>query len=154
MKKILALALIFVFAFTSVSFAAIGGSRKSFSKPRPSIGSSIPKGAPSQKAAPSGSNYKPSAPSSSYSNKAPASQAKPGTQQAAQQQASGGFMRGAGMFAGGMLMGSMLSSMLGFGAMEGFATILGMIFNVIILAAIFMGIRYLWTKLRNNKKDM
>lgn len=152
MKKILALALIFVFAFSSVSFAAVGGSRKSFSKP--SVGSSMPKGAPSQQAAPSGSNYKPTAPSNSYSDKAPAGQAKPGMQQAAQQQTSGGFMRSAGMFAGGMLMGSMLSSMLGFGAMDGMASIFGMIFNVIILAAIFMGIRYLWTRFRNNKKDM
>lgn len=151
MKKILVLAMIFVFAFSSVSFAAIGGSRKSVSSP--SIGSSMPKGAPSQQASPSGSNYKPTAPSNSYSDKAPASQAKPGAQQAAQQ-TSGGFMRSAGMFAGGMLMGSMLSSMLGFGNMGGFASILGMIFNVIILAAIFMGIRYLWTRFRNNKKDM
>ncbi|MDD4601897.1 hypothetical protein SDC9_04001 [bioreactor metagenome] len=153
MKKVLALVLIFVFAFSSVSFAAKGGSRMRSTSP--SINSSMPRSAPSQ-AAPStqGSNYKPSAPGSSYGDKAPASQTKPGMQQNAQQQTSGGFMRSAGLFGGGLLMGSMLGSMFGFGNMGGMlGSIMGILFDVIILAAVFMGARYLWTRFRNNKKD-
>lgn len=154
MKKILTLVLVFIFALSSVSFAAVSSSRKSVSSP--SVGSSIPKGVPSQQAAPSnqGSNYKPSAPASSYSDKAPASQANPSIHQQTQQQTSGGFLRNAGMFAGGMLMGSMLSNMLGFGSMGSFASIFGIIFNIIIIAAVIMGIRFLWDRFRNKKKDM
>lgn len=153
MKKIITLMLVFVFAFSSVSFAAVSSSRKSSS---PSMGSSTTKSVQSQQAAPStqGSNYKPSAPGSSYGDKAPASQAKPGMQQTPQQQNSGGFLRNLGMFGGGMLMGSMLSSMLGFGNMGGMASIFGILFNIIVLAAVFMGIRYLWNRFRNNRKDM
>lgn len=152
MKKILALVLVLVFAFSSVSFAAVSSSRTRSSSP--SIGSSTTKSAPSQQTSPStqGSTYTPSASANTYSDKAPASQAKPGVQ--TPQQNNGGFWRNAGMFGGGMLLGSMLSSMFGFGNMGAMSSIFGMLFNIIILAAIVMGIRYLWNRFRNNRKDM
>lgn len=153
MKKILALVLVLVFAFSSVSFAAVSSSRTRSSSPSIST-PSTPKSAPSQQTSPStqGSTYTPSASANSYSDKAPASQVKPGVQ-TPQQQNNGGFWRNAGMFGGGMLLGSMLSSMFGFGHMGAMSSIFGMIFNIIILAGIFMGIRYLWSRFRN-KKDM
>lgn len=156
MKKIIIFTMVFVLAFGSVSFAAISSGSKS-SAPRTSTSSSMPSSSPTKQAAPSTSDtgYKPSAPANSYSDKAPASQVKPGTQ-VNQQQNTGGFWRSAGMFGGGMLMGSMLSSLFGFGSMGAMSSIFGMIFNILIIAGVVMGIRYLWNKFRgnNNRRDM
>jgi len=154
MKKILAFTLIFVLAFGSVSFAAVGSSRTKSSTSRPSTSTSIPSSNTTKQAAPD-TGYKPSAPANSYSDKAPSSQVKPGTPNS-QQQTTGGFWRNAGMFGGGMLMGSMLSSMFGFGSMGAMSSIFGVIFNILILAGIIMGIRFLWNKFRanNNRRDM
>lgn len=156
MKKILAFTLIFVLAFGSVSFAAVGSSRTKSSTSRPSTSTSMPSSNTTKQAAPD-TGYKPSAPANSYSDKAPSSQVKPGTPNS-QQQTTGGFWRNAGMFGGGMLMGSMLSSMFGFGSMGAMSSIFGVIFNILILAGIIMGIRFLWNKFRannnNNRRDM
>lgn len=152
MKKIVAFTLILLLAFSSVSFAAVSGSKRSSSPSRPSTGTtsvtpSTPKASPD-------SGYKPSAPSSSYSDKAPATQAKPGvTQPAPQQTNQGGFWRTAGLFGSGMLLGGMLSSMFGFGNMGFMANLLGMLFNVIALVAIFAAIRWVWNRFRNKDKD-
>lgn len=157
MKKILVFTLVFVLAFGSVSFAAVGSSRSKSSAPRPSTSSSMPSSSTTKQAAPSttDSGYKSSAPANSYSDKAPSSQVKSGAP-STQQQTSGGFWRSAGMFGGGMLMGSMLSSLFGFGSMGAMSSIFGMIFNILIVAGIVMGIRYLWNRFRsnNNKRDM
>lgn len=65
------------------------------------------------------------------------------------------MLRNIGMFGGGMLVGGMLSSMLGFGSgMNGgmAASIFGLLFNVLMLGALFMGGRFLWNKYKASKK--
>lgn len=155
MKKILVFTLSLMLILSSVSFAAVSSSG-SRSSSRPSTSSSMPSvGNSTRQAAPSpsspGTNYKPSAPSNSYSDKAPSSQVKPGAQ-ANTQQSSGGFWRNAGLFGGGMLLGSLLSHAFGFNPMSGMASMFGILFNVLILAAVIMGIRYLWNKFRSSDR--
>lgn len=144
MKKVLLFTFVFMFALNTVSFAAVSGSKSRTSSP-----STKP---PTTQSAPSKdttNSYKPSAPAQSYDAKAPAA-AKPNTaQQPAQQSNTGGFLRNAGLFGGGMLLGSMLGGMFGYGNSGMFATLMGMLFNVIILAGIFMAGRYLWDKFKN-----
>ncbi|QJW46898.1 hypothetical protein HA075_14425 [bacterium BFN5] len=141
MKKLLILTFLFAFAFNSIGFAAIGGSKLRMSAPRST---------PTQKAPSSTSDYKPSAPANSYSEKAPS--AKTATPQAGQQPStSGGFMRNLGMIGGGMLLGGMLGSM--FGNSPFMASLVEMLFNVLILAGIFIGGRYLWSKFKTKPED-
>ncbi|CVK21010.1 hypothetical protein [Sporomusa sphaeroides] len=148
MRKLLLLTFVFMFAFNAVSFAAIGGSRRAPSFKAPPTQSSPVKNNNS-------SDYKPSAPAQSYNEKAPAAAAKPNPQAAAAQQATtgGGFLRTAGLLGGGMLLGSMLGGMFGFGEAGMFASIMGIVFNVILLAAVFMAGRYLWDKFKNRDKQ-
>lgn len=147
MKKLFLLTFMFIFAFNAVSFAAVGGSKSKVSTP--SSKPATTQTAPSQN---NSTNYKPSAPAQSYTEKAPATAAKPNTQ-AAQQQTGNSFLRNAGMFAGGMFLGSMLGNMFGFGNSGMFADIIGMVFNVILLAGIFMAGRFLWNKFRNRNNN-
>lgn len=144
MKKLLLLTFVFMFAFNTVSFAAVSGSKARTSTPaaKPPTTQSAP--APKSNT----SEYKPSAPAQSYNEKAPAAAAKPNTQ-AAQQPNTGGFLRSAGLFGGGMLLGSMLGGMFGLGNSGMFANIMGMIFNIMLLAGIFMAGRFLWEKFKN-----
>ncbi|WP_371371672.1 hypothetical protein [Sporomusa aerivorans] len=152
MKKLLLLTFMLMFAFNTVSFAAVSGSKSKMSAP-----SSKPPTTQTTPAKDTSSEYKPSAPAQSYSDKAPAAAAKPNSQtmqQPAQQSNTGGFLRNAGLFGGGMLLGSMLGGMFGFGNAGMFANIMGMLFNVLILAGIFMAGRFLWDKFKNrDKKD-
>lgn len=143
MKKLMLLTFVFVFAFHAVSFAAVGGSKVRTAPSRPSTTQSAP--APS-------SNYKPSAPASSYTEKAPAAKSA-NPQTTAQQPASGGFMRNFGMFGGGMLLGGLLGSMFGFGHTGMFANMMGILFNIMLIAAIVMAGRYIWDKMRSNNRD-
>ncbi|QDR80002.1 hypothetical protein [Sporomusa termitida] len=142
-KKLLVLTVLFMFAFTTVSFAAKGGfkSRPASPAPRPATNQTAP-------AKNTTSDYKPSAPAQSYGDKAPAAAAKPNAQPA-QQQTGGGFLRSAGLLGGGMLLGSMLGGMFGFGESGMFASLMGMLFNIILLAAVFMAGRFLWEKFKN-----
>lgn len=145
MKKVLLFTFVFMFALNTVSFAAVSGSKARTSSPstKPSTTQSAP-------AKDTTNSYKPSAPAQSYDQKAPAAAAKPNTaQQSTQQSNTGGFLRNAGLFGGGMLLGSMLGSMFGFGNSGMFASLMGMMFNVILLAGIFMAARYLWDKFKN-----
>ncbi|MDF2876394.1 MAG: hypothetical protein K0R22_3077 [Sporomusa sp.] len=146
MKKLLILTVLFMFAFTTVSFAAVSGSksRSSSPAPRPATNQAAP-------AKDTTSDYKPSAPAQSYGDKTPAAAAKPNSQPA-QQQSGGGFLRTAGLLGGGMLLGSMLGGMFGFGNSGMFASIMGMLFNVILLGAVFMAGRFLWEKFKNRDK--
>ncbi len=150
MKKLLLLTFVFMFAFNAVSFAAVSGSKPKMSSPSPK-----PPTTQSSPTKDTTSEYKPSAPAQSYSEKAPAAAAKPNSQtmqQPAQQSNTGGFLRNAGLFGGGMLLGSMLGGMFGFGNSGMFASIMGMLFNVILLAGVFMAGRYLWDKFKNRDK--
>lgn len=138
MKKLFICTLMIIFACSSIGFAAKGSV-----KPR----MSAPRSAPAQQAP--ASQYKPSAPAGSYGDKAPAAKpASPGAQQQ-QPSAAGGMMRNFGMLGGGMLLGGMLGSLFGDSAM--LASLVGLLFNVLIAAAVFIGGRLLWNKLK--KKD-
>jgi predicted lipid-binding transport protein (Tim44 family) len=141
-KKLLLLTFVFVFAVNAIGFAAVGGSKPRMSSPsRPST---------TQTAPPPASSYKPSAPASSYTEKAPA--AKAATPQSAQQTTSGGFMRNIGLLGGGMLLGGLLGNMFGFGQTGMFANLMGILFNILILAAAFMAGRYVWNKMTNRDR--
>ena len=142
MKRLLLLTFLVMFAFQSISFAAISGS-KGVSAPRSAPSSS--QSAPSTSSNPA-SGYKPSAPASSYSDKAPATAVKP------QQSPGNSFLRNAGLFGGGMLLGSMLGGMFGMGSSGMFSELIGMLFNVLILGAIFMAARYAWNRFQASKK--
>lgn len=142
MKKLLVLVFLMLFAFQGIGLAA-----KSSSSSR---SSSAPKMTTTQKA--SNSGYKPSAPANSYNQKAPANKTtNPATVQ--QPNSSGGFMRGLGLFGGGMLLGSMLGGSFGFGSTGGFATIIGMLLNIVFIACIIMAVRFLWDKFKHRKQD-
>lgn len=140
-KRLVLLTFVLVFAVHAIGFAAKGGSVPRMSAPRPSTSQSAP--APA-------SNYKPSAPASSYNATAPATKAA--SSQTAQP-ASGGFLRNFGMFGGGMLMGSLLGNMFGFGNSGMMANIVGMLFNVMLLAGVFMAGRFVWDKFKNRDRD-
>ena len=141
-KRLVLLTFVLVFAAHAIGFAAVGGSKPRMSSPsRPSTTQTAP--APA-------SSYKPSAPASSYTEKAPATKAaSPQTAQPA----TGGFMRNLGMIGGGMLLGGMLSNMLGFGNSGMLSNIVGMLFNVMLLAGVFMAGRYAWDKFKNRDRD-
>jgi predicted lipid-binding transport protein (Tim44 family) len=148
MKKLLLLTFLFMFAFNAVSFAAVSGSKSRTSSP-----TSKPPTSQTSPAKSGSSDYKPSAPAQSYGEKAPAAAAKPNTQAAQPPSQSGGFLRTAGLLGGGMLLGSMLGGMFGFGNSGMFANIIGMLFNVMLLAGVFMAGRFLWNKFKNRDRD-
>lgn len=148
MKKLLLLTFVFMFAFQSMSFAAIGGSKGvSAPKSSPHTTQSAPSTSPTSPN--KTSDYKPSAPANSYSDKAPATAAK--TQQA-QQSTGSSFLRNVGLFGGGMLLGSMLGGMFGLGSSGIFSEIIGMFFNVMIIGLIFMAGRYAWNRFQESRK--
>ena len=144
MRKLLVFTFLFMFAFQSLGFAAIGGAKKAPSMPQTN---SIQQKAPANSQT---SGYKPSTSAQSYSEKAPAAKSQ---QSMPQQQNSSSFLRNLGMFGGGMLLGSMLSHAFGFGATGFFSEIIGMIFNVIAIGLIFMAGRYLWNRFRDSKRN-
>ncbi len=146
MKKLLLFTFLFVFAFNAMCFAAVSGSK---SAPRPAAPAAKP---PTTQTTPAPStDYKPSAPANSYSNTAPA--ATTAMPQAPQQPASGGFMRNLGMLGGGMLLGGLLGNMFGFGNSGMFATLAGLLFNVIVVVGIFMAGRFLWNRYKKGREQ-
>ncbi|MDR3564189.1 MAG: hypothetical protein P4N59_22520 [Negativicutes bacterium] len=147
MKKLLLLTFLLLFAFQAVSFAAISGSK---SAPMPAPKAPVTQMAPS--AAPStapATGYKPSAPASSYSDTAP----KSTLPQATQQPASGGFMRNLGMIGGGMLLGGLLGNMFGNESSGMLASLVGLLFNIILLVGIFLAGRYAWNKFKKSREE-
>ena len=146
MKKLLVLTFLFIFAMQSVGLAAI-----SSSKGAPRTSTSVTQKAPStsQTSPNTSSGYKSSAPASSYSEKAPTAATK---QQPQQTTSTGnGFLRSAAMFGGGMLMGSMLGNMFGFGSHGMFSEIMGLLFDLMIIALLFKAARYVWNRFSSNK---
>lgn len=86
-------------------------------------------------------------------------QARPNTNTTAQNAARtnqsssrwGSAMRNIGLLAGGMFLGSMLSSLFGWGNMGFMADILGVLFNIILLLVIISILSSLWRKFRGRK---
>ena len=152
MKKVIALAVAFMLLFSSLCLAAVSSS-KTRAPSRPSTSTSINSAPQTRQAAPSASSdYKPSAPANSYSDKAPAGQTKTGVQPNQQQSSSGGFWRSAGMFGAGMLAGSFLGNMFGFGQMGAMSSILGVLINILLILAVIMAVRFIWNKLRGHDR--
>lgn len=158
MKKIMALTLMLMMLVSTVCFAAVSSSgSKSSSSSSSKSSTSAP--ASTSKTAPTGTDtYKPSAPASSYSDKAPAKQPAPGVQQNSPSQSTGSsFWRNASLFGGGMLAGSMLGNLFGYGnnmGMGGGSSLFGMLLNLLIIGGVIMGIRFLWDKYKNKNRDM
>lgn len=65
----------------------------------------------------------------------------------------GSAMRNIGLLAGGMFLGSMLSSLFGWGNMGFMADILGVMFNIVLLLVIVSLISHLWRKFRGKKNS-
>ena len=65
----------------------------------------------------------------------------------------GSAMRNIGLLAGGMFLGSMLSSLFGWGNMGFMADILGVMFNIVLLLVIVSLISHLWRKFRGKKNN-
>jgi len=144
MKKVLLLTFVLIFALNSLAFAA-----KSSSRPASRPAAPAAKSAPTTQTTPA-TGYKPSAPASSYNDKAPA--AKPAAQ-TTQPSTGSSWMRNVGMFAGGMMLGGLLSNMLGFGHSGMFADILGMLASILPIIAIFMLGRFLWVRYKNKQEE-
>lgn len=146
MKKVLLLTLVLVFALNGLCFAAKSSSKPS-SPSRPSTS------APAATQNTPGSGYKPSAPASSYSDKAPAAKPPAVPQAAAQQSTGSGWMRNVGMLAGGMVLGGMLSSMLGQGSSGMLANIMGLLVSLVPIIIIFMLGRFLWSRYKTKREQ-
>ena len=76
-------------------------------------------------------------------------------QQARTNQSSTGWgsaMRNIGLLAGGMFLGSMLSSLFGWGGMGFMADILGVMFNIVLLLVIVSLLTRLWRKFKGRGK--
>lgn len=120
--------------------AAKGGGRISAPKvsaPKASAPKATKPEASTKKEGPNNKEYAPSKKADQYKETAPA--AKSNTNAAANAQKSTGWgsaMRTMGMLAGGMLLGSMLSHLFGFGGTGLFADIMGLVMNLVIIAAI------------------
>ena len=65
----------------------------------------------------------------------------------------GSAIRNIGLLAGGMFLGSMLSSLFGWGNMGFMADILGVMFNIVLLLVIVSLISHLWRKFRGKKNS-
>lgn len=120
--------------------AAKGGGRISVPKvsaPKASTPKATKPEASTKKEGPNNKEYAPSKKADQYKETAPA--AKSNTNAATNAQKSTGWgsaMRTMGMLAGGMLLGSMLSHLFGFGGTGLFADIMGLVMNLVIIAAI------------------
>ncbi|WP_196593272.1 hypothetical protein [Pectinatus sottacetonis] len=148
LKKIIILMVVCIFAMSSLTFAARGGSR--LSAPRPSISRTTPSFSTQQKK-PSDfrtKEYKPSQDAKSINKNAPAT-AKLPLNAARSSSPWGGIMRNIGLFAGGMFLGGLLSHFLGMGSMGMFSDIMGLLFNIILICMVIMVIRMIWYKFKN-----
>lgn len=135
---------------TSVAFAARGGARISAPKAAPAA----PKAAPSaQPSNPGQNSYAPSKDAKSLSSSAPAANAKANAAAATKSSTPwGGIMRSVGLFAGGMLLGGLLSNLFGMGGTGFMSEVMGLIMNLVILGAVVMLARMLWTKFKNRSR--
>lgn len=154
-------------SYVNTVYAAKGGAKMAAPKVAPAAPkATTPSTSNSTTAAPNnsksvsgnGDTYKPSKDAKSLEKNAPATNSKASTaSSAANTQSSsrwGNALRNIGLFAGGMMIGSLLSHALGglFGGMTGMmADILGVIANIVMLAVVFMAIRWLWNKFRGKK---
>lgn len=62
-------------------------------------------------------------------------------------------MRGLGMFGGGMLLGSLLGGAFGFGSNGMFATLAGVLLNILLIGGVIMAVRFVWDKFKQRRQD-
>ena len=144
-KKIPLLAFLLIFAVSGICSAAKSSSRPA-SRPSTNVTKSVP-----ATGSTTTSGYKPSAPANSYTNKAP--DAKSATGQTMPPNTGSSWMRNAGLFGGGMMMGSLLSSMMGYGGYGMMANIMGALFSFLPIILIFMLGRVLWNRYKSKQKN-
>ncbi len=139
----------------SPSFAAKGGVRMSVPKSLPAA----PKTAPRNNSTVNNANRTTnnnanSAQANQQSRQNTQSNARTNTQSQSNPGSGwGSAMRNIGLLAGGMFLGSMLSSLFGWGGMGFMADILGVMFNIALLLIIISLISRLWSKFRGRKKN-
>jgi len=152
---------------TSTAEAAKGGAKMGGAKSAPKVNlnkspsSSTSKPSLNEKTAPQsnsksvsggGKKYAPSKSAKDLPNKASTSKSNPSAAAASTSTGFGNTLRNIGLFAGGMMLGGLLGSMFGFsGGM--FSDILGLLFNIIMIYALYRGGRYLWNKYRAGKDN-
>ncbi len=149
MKKILILFVVGMMVLGNVSFAAKGGSRMPAAKAPAAVTRPAP-AAPSQSAAGTAREYKPSQNASSA--KSTPSQNTTTAQKSNNTSSPWGSMfRNVGLLAGGMFLGGMLANLFGMGGGL-MSNLLGIVANVFIFAVILMLVMTLWRKVMGSKK--
>lgn len=164
-KRILAIVMICVFALSGAAFAkGKAGGGGGFSAPAAttkSLTPSAPKTTAPKTEAPktnAADQNKTNAAANNATNNTANSAAANKTNAASQTAQNSGSrwgsaLRNIGLFAGGMFLGSMLSSMFGFGMGSMFADILGALFNIVLIAVVVMLLMALFRKLFGKKKN-
>lgn len=156
-KRILAIVMICVFALSGAAFAKGKAGGGGFSAPAATTKSLTPSApkttAPKTNAA--DQNKTNTTTNSTTNNAATANKTNTAASQTTQQSGSrwGSALRNIGLFAGGMFLGSMLSSMFGFGMGSMFADILGALFNIVLIAVVVMLLMALFRKIFGKKKN-
>lgn len=168
LKKILAITMILVFAFTAIGFAKGGGGGKAGggfggAKTTTTTKSLTPSApakttdttAPKTNAADTKANTNTTTNNATTNNAATNKTNTNATANNATNQQSGsrwgGALRNIGLFAGGMLLGSMLGSMFGMGGLMG--DILGLLANVVIFGIIIMVVMAIIRKFFGKKNE-
>lgn len=149
-KKIIILAILAIFAMSSLTFAARGSARISSFRSAPSFSS--------HQKAPSISKtreYKPSQDAKSISKNAPEStnMARSNASTSTGTSRWGNTLRNIGLFGGGMFLGSMLGHMFGMGGTGFFSSMMGLLFNIVMIFAVIAVVRMIWSKLKGSSKQ-
>ncbi|MBR1397825.1 MAG: hypothetical protein IJ563_09880 [Selenomonadaceae bacterium] len=106
-----------------------------------------------------GNEYTPSKNAKDLPSNAPTAKSNTATNSATSSTANrtgtgfGNTLRNIGLFAGGMMLGGLIGSMLGDFGGGLFSDILGLLFNLAIIYAVYRGGRYLWNRLRGNNNS-
>ena len=136
-------------AMSAPSFAARGGVRMSAPKALPAA----PKASTRSNTV---NNSKTTTQSNQQARQNTQANARTNAQQSRTNQSSTGWgsaMRNIGLLAGGMFLGSMLSSLFGWGGMGFMADILGVMFNIVLLLVIVSLLARLWRKFKGRGKS-
>ena len=152
-KKILAIVMVCVFAFSGIGMAKAKSGGGGFKAPASTTKSLTPSTKSTTTTTPKTDAPKTNATEAPKSN-ATTNNTNTTTNTANNQQSGsrwGSALRNIGLFAGGMFLGSMLSNMFGFGGFMG--DILGLIANVVLIGIVVMVIMAIYRKLFGKKNE-
>ena len=152
-KKILAIVMVCVFAFSGIGMAKAKSGGGGFKAPASTTKSLTPSTKSTTTTTPKTDAPKTNATEAPKSN-ATTNKTNTTTNTANNQQSGsrwGSALRNIGLFAGGMFLGSMLSNMFGFGGFMG--DILGLIANVVLIGIVVMVIMAIYRKLFGKKNE-